>query len=90
MSRAVSFPLGLLVSTASARARLTTEEVLTGLRRHAAGDWGDLCPEDAMANDHALRHGGRLFSAYGSGAGRFWVITEADRSVTTVLLPEDY
>ena len=70
--------------------RLSTEEVLTALRRHASGDWGDLCPEDTLANDAALHHGGRLFSAYGQGADRFWIITEADRSVTTVLLPEDY
>jgi hypothetical protein len=49
-----------------------------------------MCPEDTLANDNALDHGGRLFSAYGQDADRFWVITEADRSVTTVLLPEDY
>ena len=47
-------------------------------------------PEDTLANDAALRHGGRLFSAYGQGAERFWVITEADRSATSVLLPDDY
>jgi hypothetical protein len=90
MSRLSRFPLGQLVATANAALRLSTEEVLTGLRRHACGDWGDLCPEDTLANDAALQKGGRLFSAYGFGATRFWVITEADRSVTTVLLPEDY
>lgn len=90
MTGVVRFPLGELAITANASLRLSTEEVLTALRRHAAGDWGDLCPEDAMANDTALRQGGRLFSAYGRAADRFWVITEADYSVTTVLLPEDY
>src|SRR5262249_23035662 len=84
------FALGQLVITANASLLLPTEEVLTGLRRHACGDWGDLWPEDALANDAALREGGRLLSAYGQGATRFWVITEADRSVTTVLVPDDY
>lgn len=84
------FLLGQLVITANASLRLSTEEVLTALARHASGDWGDLCPEDALANNGALNQGDRLFSAYGQGETRFWIITEADRSVTTVLLPEDY
>ena len=90
MTRAVRFPLGQLAVTANASLRLATEEVLTALRRHSSGDWGDLCPEDAMANDAALRHGGRLFSAYGQGESRVWIVTEPDRSVTAVLLPDDY
>jgi hypothetical protein len=90
MTAAVSFPLGQVAITANASLRLVMEEVLTGLQRHASGDWGDLLPEDTLANDASLRHGGRLFSAYGYGQYRFWIITEADRSVTTVLLPEDY
>lgn len=89
-ARLASFTLGQLVTTANAASRLSTEEVMTGLRRHACGDWGDLSPEDTLANDAALQQGGRLFSAYGFGACRFWVITDADRSVTTILLPEDY
>lgn len=90
MTCPVHLPLGQVVITANASLRLSTEEVLTALRRHASGDWGDLCPEDCMANDAALHEGGRLLSAYGDGAYRFWVITESDRSVTTILLPEDY
>jgi hypothetical protein len=86
----VRVPLGELVITANASVRLATEEVLTGLRRHASGDWGDICAEDAMGNDEALRDGGRLLSAYGRGEHRFWIITEADRPITTVLLPDDY
>ena len=86
----ISFPLGQLVITSNASLQLPTEAVLTALRRHASGDWGDLCPEDALANDTALTRGGRLLSAYGQGDHRFWIITEADYSVTTVLLPEDY
>jgi hypothetical protein len=90
MTRTVRFSLGQTVITANASLQLATEEVLTALKRHASGDWGDLCPEDCLANDEALQHGGRLFSAYGQGDNRFWIITEADRSVTTVLLPNDY
>ena len=90
MTCVARFPLGQMAITGNASVRLSTEEVLTALRRHASGDWGDLCPEDTLANDAALRHGGRLFSAYGQGACRFWIITESDRSVTTILLPEDY
>jgi hypothetical protein len=90
MTRLARFPLGQVVITANASLTLTTEEVFTALKRHASCDWGDLCPEDTLANDSALQQGGRLFSAYGQGENRFWVITEADRSVTTVLLPEDY
>lgn len=90
MIRANRFPLGQVVTTANASLRLSTEEVLAALARHASGDWGDLCPEDALANNDALDQGGRLFSAYGQGETRFWIITEEDRSVTTVLLPEDY
>ena len=90
MTRTVRFSLGQTVITANASLQLATEEVLTALKRHASGDWGDLCPEDSLANDEALQHGGRLFSAYGQGDSRFWIITEADRSATTVLLPNDY
>ncbi len=90
MTRAVRFPLGPVAITGNASLRLSTEEVMTALARHASGDWGDLCPEDTLANDNALHHGGRLFSAYGQGEERFWVITESDRSATTILLPHDY
>ena len=61
------------------------------IARHAAGDWGDLDSHDRGENDRALKHGGRLFSAYTTSSGlKVWVITEADRSCTTALLPEDY
>ncbi len=81
--------LGSIVFHGNATLRLRTEEVLTALSRHARGDWGDLLPEDAIANELALERGGRLFSAYGRGEERFWVITAADRLLTTVLLPDD-
>ena len=84
------FPLGQLVITREAAGRLTPEEIAAGIIRHARGDWGDLSPEDAAENE--LSPAGGLPAALGLRRGdrRFWVITEADRSVTTVLLPEDY
>ena len=84
------FPLGQVVITANASQHLTTVAVNDALRRHAAGDWGDICPEDACENEVSLKEGHRLHSAYGDGDRRFWVITEHDRSVTTILMPEDY
>ena len=84
------FPLGELVITAAAAGRLTPEEVAAGIARHARGDWGDVSAEDAIANERSPREGLRLLSAYGRGDRRFWIITESDRSVTIVLLPDDY
>jgi hypothetical protein len=84
------FPLGQTVVTANALDVLTSQEIALGLARHVRGDWGDVCPEDAEANEEALHSGGRLFSVHGEGKRRFWIITEADRQVTTVLLPLDY
>lgn len=86
-----SFPLGAIVATASAVAEVPLLAIHAALDRHAAGDWGNLCDEDLLANERALVEGERLLSAYETTAGAsFWVITERDRSVTTVLLPEDY
>jgi hypothetical protein len=91
VNRHCHFPLGRLVMTANAARHLTPRVMNDALRRHESGDWGDLTAEDAAQNDAALcRGGGRLFSDYGTGTCRFWIITEADRSVTTILLPEDY
>jgi hypothetical protein len=85
------FPLGQIVATSNASALLTSEDILSALRRHASGDWGELDNEDLKRNDQALCKGTRLLSAYRSANGtKFWIITEWDRSVTTVLLPEDY
>jgi hypothetical protein len=88
---AARFPLGRVVTTANALETLTQEDIITGIQRHQAGDWGDLEPDDKAANEMALIEGTRLLSAYRSAnAKTFWIITEADRSVSTVLLPEDY
>ncbi len=86
-----TFPLGRVVATANALDTLSEQDVHDALLRHAAADWGELDEEDRRANDLSLEHGGRLLSAYRSQDGtRFWIITEHDRSATTVLLPEDY
>ena len=84
------FPLSRLVVTRNAAGRLTPEEIADGIARHARGDWGDIGTEDAAENELSVREGLRLLSAYGRGDRRFWIITEADRSATTVLLPDDY
>ena len=65
-------------------------DLLAFLHRHLAGDWGDLCPEDKAENEISLQQSYRLLSAYQTPCGKLWIITEADRSVTTFLLPEEY
>jgi len=66
------------------------EDPLSYVFRHASGDWGDLDAHDRRENERSLEHGWRLLSSYPVGEGRVWVITEADRSVTTILLPDEY
>ena len=84
------FSLGQIVMTANAQAQLDPEAVQQGMNRHAAGDWGEVCEDDRQENELSLKEGFRLLSVYRSGETKFWIITEADRSVTTVLMPEDY
>lgn len=85
------FSLGRVVATPHAMERLTCGDILSALRRHVAGDWGEVPPEDAKENELSLKQRFRFLSAYRAGNGtKFWIITEADRSATTVLLPEDY
>jgi hypothetical protein len=59
-------------------------------RRHFEGDWGDMCEEDCKENELSLKEGFRLMSSYATEWGKVWIITEADRSVTTMLLPSEY
>jgi hypothetical protein len=101
-SKTPRFSLGQLYITPGAQAALERYQVnpLLLLGRHMTGDWGEVCPEDTQTNEEALQIGGRLFSVYvlpapdgGSTALapiKIWIITEADRSVTTLLLPEEY
>lgn len=87
------FALGRVVATPAALATLEQYRVsaLSLLERHVQGDWGDVCAEDAVENQWALGGGGRLLSSYAVAESvKVWIITEADRSVTTLLLPEDY
>lgn len=85
------FALGRLVATPNALGSLTQEVILASLARHVRGDWGDVDEEDRRSNDRDLEVGGRLLSVYHDENGlKFWIITEADRSSTTVLMPEDY
>ena len=85
------FLLGQTVITANANAVLPELDVVLALQRHQSGDWGDVDKHDRQMNEDGLRNGGRLFSVYHTtGETKFWIITEWDRSATTVLLPEDY
>jgi hypothetical protein len=84
------FRLGHIVSTPSALDQLTQDDILLGIQRHQAGDWGDVDDHDRAANDRALIEGTRILSVYHSAGGiKFWLITEAGRRSTTVLLPAD-
>ena len=96
------FELGQLCQTPGAQTVLQRYRVnpFLLLGRHLRGDWGDVCEEDAQANEEALQEGARVLSAYvlpppvsegeTLSPAKVWVITEADRSVTTILLPEEY
>ncbi len=86
------FPLGQIVITPGALKALSDEEVARAIERHAMTNSGAArVEEDEAANERALRNGGRLFSSYRSeDEVIFWVITEADRTVTTILLPLEY
>jgi hypothetical protein len=87
------FPLGQVVATPGALEALQAagKDPQDYLDRHARGDWGDLPPEDLQANQHALQDGSRLFSAYQvTDTVKVWLITEWDRSSSTLLLPEEY
>ena len=84
------FPVGMTYATPGALA--LEVDLSKYLRRHHCGDWGDeLCAEDKAANEQALKDGSRLLSCYRTPAGdRLYIITEWDRSVTTILLPSEY
>ena len=87
----VTFSLGRFVATPNALNTIPNPEIMRALARHHFGDWGEVSKGDWKLNIQALTEGTRLFSVYRSAGGiKFWIITEADRSVTTILLPEDY
>jgi hypothetical protein len=87
----LKFQTGQIVITPNALSKLSSDDILNALNSHAIGAWGDLDKDDKLENDIALEKGFRLLSVYHSAAGvKFWIITEADRRSTYVLLPEDY
>jgi hypothetical protein len=89
--RRLLFNLGRVVISRNALDKIPPLDVQHGLGRHALGDWGDLVEEDRLSNERALVNDGQLLSVYRATTGqRFWIITEWDRSATTILLPEDY
>lgn len=90
------FELGTIVATAGVDAWVKEDVerasplVRSLLGRHKNGDWGNVCDEDKKLNDAALKTGCRLLSAYEIDGRKIWIITEADRSSTTILFPEEY
>ncbi|SFU78640.1 type I restriction endonuclease subunit M [Nitrosospira multiformis] len=93
------FPLGKVVATSTVAGLVPQAHLMQCLRRHMMGDWGCVCEEDAKTNDEAVQAGFRILSAYaidetrpckGFGENTLWIITEADRSVTTFLFPDEY
>lgn len=86
------FQLGQIVATPGALAWLEAAEVTYGslLDRHTVCDWGDLSEDDKAANNSALQWGGRLLSSYLVADSKVWIITEWDRSVTTLLMADEY
>ena len=93
MQTTAKFSLGQVVTTPGALAALEQagQSAFEFLARHVAGDWGDLGDEDRNENDFSLEHGFRLVSSYTLRSGaKLWIITEADRSSTCLLLPEEY
>lgn len=91
------FELGALTATANVHERMMSDSEFKAfceesLLRHQQCDWGDLCDEDKLINDDALKNGGRLMSSYTfqDNGTRLWIITESDRSATTLLFPHEY
>jgi hypothetical protein len=87
------FPLGRIVATPDALRALerANQSAALFLTRHVGGDWGELDREDVRENEYGVAHGFRLLSSYTTAAGeKLWIITEADRSSTTLLLPDEY
>lgn len=93
MTTKAKFPTGQIVATPGAIEALNEADqgILEFLLRHVTGDWGEIDREDAAENALALTEGFRIFSVYRTNKGvKLWLITEADRSITTLLLPAEY
>lgn len=93
MSASQLFALGQVVATPGALDAIAAADQtpLALVQRHQTGDWGEVPPEDKVENDWSVQHGLRILSAYTLTTGvKIWLITEADRSYTTLLLPSEY
>ena len=89
--KSVRIRLGRVLATPGALREIHRAEIEAALGRHQSGDWGDVDKEDWATNDASIGRRHRLLSVYRSQTGvKFWIITEADRSVTTILLPDEY
>lgn len=88
--KALKFSLGRIVTTISIGQLIHPNFIADLLERHHTGDWGDLDKEDIDTNEKALSHNNRLMSSYDTKVGKIWIITEADRSSTTILWPDEY
>ena len=86
----IDIPMNNITVTNNALSVLKLPEIFSALERHARGDWGDICPIDAERNIEAFHEGSRIFSAYGEGRRRFWIITDGDLTENAVLLPAEY
>lgn len=86
------FPLGQIVATPAVADHFSAHGVspMNYLSRHACGDWGDVPPEDAAANQASIERGTRILSSYKVASETVWIITEADRASTTLLFPSEY
>ena len=85
------FPVGRTVATPGVLEAVPRKELVAALERHKRCDWGGVCEADWKANDRGLKNGERLVSSYCAENGtKFWIITEGDRSYTTILLPKEY
>lgn len=97
-SPTMRFPLGQVVATSALVHELSellpVEEIqrqfLLCLARHVAGDWGDVCSQDARANEQAVKIGARILSSYNISSVKIWIITDADRISTCIMRPDDY
>lgn len=87
----MKFKLGKILITSAVKEKISMRDIFIGLGKHSLGDWGNICEEDKTCNDEAVKNKKRIISQFESENNeKYWIITEYDRSYTTVLLPEEY
>ena len=92
LPKPIKFPLGKIIITPGAATEIDSDEITAALRRHPGGDWGNLDPRERNCNEKALKAAGWLLSSYVDPVGgeRFLVITQPNRTVTTVMIPNEF